>query len=310
MTNEEMQCMEVWGGNRDCDCHLDLMGLGVEVYSKPYAGSEDGGDVYYVSSCATGRITRLMVADVSGHGKDAAASANQLRRLMGKYINFVDQSRFIEEMNNQFTTIVKQGRFATAVVITYFAPTNEMLISNAGHPSPLLYRKKSNSWCFIDKNMIGKRTDIPLGILSGTNYHQCKVELEPGDIVLCYTDSLIELRKNKEDNVIGPEGLLRFMQKVTDLSLPNAQKLLQHLQEKTQAQFNDDVTLVTLAINDASRLVSFTTKLLVPVRILQVIFRSVIWKRIPIPKTEWSLKNLGGAFFYKLNFLGHRKHKK
>mgnify|MGYP003483393270 CR=1 FL=1 len=39
-----------------------------------------GGDVVYASSCATGRITRLMVADVAGHGHTVAATAADLRR--------------------------------------------------------------------------------------------------------------------------------------------------------------------------------------------------------------------------------------
>ena len=306
MTDQEMQCMEVWGGNRDCYCCLDLMGLAVEVYSKPFAGCEDGGDVYYVSSCATGRITRLMVADVSGHGEDAAASAKELRKLMGKYINFVDQSRFVEEMNNQFTTVVKHGRFATAVVMTYFAPTNEMLISNAGHPAPLLYRNKDKTWYFIDKNATGKRvTDIPLGILSGTNYHQCKVYLEPGDMVLCYTDSLIELRKDNNSFEMGTDGLLRTVKGMSPSDLPDAQKLLDLLQEKTGATFSDDVTLLTLAIRKAPR-VALKTKLLIPLRMGYTILNSIVC-RIPIPQTEWSLRNLGGALFYPLNFLGDKK---
>ncbi|WP_372370999.1 PP2C family protein-serine/threonine phosphatase [Candidatus Uabimicrobium sp. HlEnr_7] len=308
MSNEEeMHCMEVWGGNRDCDCHLQLMGLGVEVYSKPFAGCENGGDVYYVSSCATGRITRLMVADVSGHGEDAAHSANQLRQLMGKYVNFVDQSRVIEGMNDQFASIVKHGRFATAVIITYFAPTNEMIISNAGHPPPLLYRKKSKSWCFIDKNMIGEETgDIPLGILSGAHYHQCKIYLEPGDLVLCYTDSLIEMRKNS--SVIGADGLLQFMQDIGKIHLPSAQILLEKLQQQTKSQFNDDVTVVTLAVEAAPR-VNLKTKILIPFRMLWIVIRSLFSNRIITPQTEWSLRNLGGAFFHRLNFLGNKNKK-
>src|SRR6187402_1776010 len=63
-----MQCMEVWGGNQAFDSSLALPGLDAWVYSRPYGQSAIGGDVYYVSSCATGRIMRLLLADVSGHG--------------------------------------------------------------------------------------------------------------------------------------------------------------------------------------------------------------------------------------------------
>ena len=63
-----MQCMEVWGGNAQTESSVSMSGLDAWVYCQPYGSADAGGDVYYVSSCATGRITRLLVADVSGHG--------------------------------------------------------------------------------------------------------------------------------------------------------------------------------------------------------------------------------------------------
>ena len=47
---------------------------------------------YYASSCAAGRITRLLLADVSGHGKSVAAIAADLRLLMRRFINRWDQA--------------------------------------------------------------------------------------------------------------------------------------------------------------------------------------------------------------------------
>ena len=44
-----------------------MAGLTAWVYSKPFGDSEGGGDVHYVSSCATGRITRLMLAELDSH---------------------------------------------------------------------------------------------------------------------------------------------------------------------------------------------------------------------------------------------------
>ena len=76
---QHMQCMEVWGGNQVVDSGVVMAGLDAWVYSKPFGGAEGGGDVYYVSSCATGRITRLLVADVSGHGSSVAQTAAGLR---------------------------------------------------------------------------------------------------------------------------------------------------------------------------------------------------------------------------------------
>jgi hypothetical protein len=117
-----MQCMEVWGGNRAVNNGVVMPGIDAWVYSQPFEGHEAGGDVHYVSSCATGRITRLLVADVAGHGEQVADIADRLRHLMRKYINYMDQTRFIARMNTAFQDAGMDGRFATAVVKVHSGP--------------------------------------------------------------------------------------------------------------------------------------------------------------------------------------------
>src|SRR4029077_15483753 len=51
---QHMQCMEVWGGSQLASSGVELGGLDLWVYRKPYGEAPRGGDVYYVSSCATG----------------------------------------------------------------------------------------------------------------------------------------------------------------------------------------------------------------------------------------------------------------
>src|SRR5947199_1866336 len=123
--SEVMQCMEVWGGNQPTDSGVVMSGLDAWVYCKPFGASAGGGDVYYVSSCATGRITRLLVADVSGHGSGVSEIAAGLRSLMRKHVNQINQSKFVCSMNEQFNAMGKAGCFATALVTTFFSPTNE-----------------------------------------------------------------------------------------------------------------------------------------------------------------------------------------
>src|SRR5688500_10867459 len=118
-----MQCMEVWGGNQAVDSGVVMAGLDAWVYCKPYRDAEGGGDVYYVSSCATGRINRLLVADVSGHGADVAQTAVQLRSLMRRHVNQIDQTRFIGTMYAQFAALAKCGGVVTSIVTMSFAHT-------------------------------------------------------------------------------------------------------------------------------------------------------------------------------------------
>ena len=54
--SQRMQCMEVWSGSQLTTRGVEFGGLDAWVYSKPYGEAHSGGDIYYASSCATGRI--------------------------------------------------------------------------------------------------------------------------------------------------------------------------------------------------------------------------------------------------------------
>jgi len=123
---QHMQCMEVWGGSQLTSSGVELSGLDVWVYSKPFGDAQRGGDVYYVSSCATGRISRLLLADVSGHGQTVAAMAADLRTLMRRFVNRLDHKEFVRLLNEHFTALSSNGSFATAVVTTFFAPSRRL----------------------------------------------------------------------------------------------------------------------------------------------------------------------------------------
>jgi len=114
--------MEVWGGSQLTARGVEFGGLDVWVYSKPYGQAQSGGDVYYASSCATGRISRLLLADVAGHGNSVAATAADLRTLMRRFVNRLDQAEFVRLLNQQFVALSRAGDFATAIVATFFEP--------------------------------------------------------------------------------------------------------------------------------------------------------------------------------------------
>src|SRR6266436_9836460 len=188
-----MQCMEVWSGSQLTTRGVAFGGLDTWVYSRPYAQARSGGDVYYASSCATGRISRLLLADVAGHGNAVAATAAVLRTLMRRFVNRLDQTEFVRLLNQQFAVLSREGTFATAIVATFFAPSRRLTVCNAGHPRPLLYRAAQRQWDFLGhEGPAGKSAprNIPLGLIDLSEYEQFDVELESGDCVLSYTDAI------------------------------------------------------------------------------------------------------------------------
>ena len=262
-TAEKMQCMEVWGGNRATWSQFGVPGLDVWLYSEPLETNSGGGDVYYLSSCASGRITRMLLADVSGHGAEASPVAVGLRDMMRKNVNIIDQSRMAEALNNQFGGT---ERFATALMSTFFSPTRSLSMASAGHPPALVFRKKRGEWrSYEDETTDGR--NMPIGVLEDTKFTSGKIKLDVGDLVLCYTDAMFEA-KNQSGEMLKSDGLLDLVRQANperpETIVP---EILDRLRELNPENLNgDDVTVMLARANGTG--VSLKDNLLAPVRLL------------------------------------------
>jgi sigma-B regulation protein RsbU (phosphoserine phosphatase) len=268
MAEKLFQCMEVWGGNQKTDTSIVLPGLDAWIYCEPWQEEEAGGDVHYLSSCASGRVVRMLVADVSGHGNAVADMAKHLRSLMRRYVNNHYQSGFVKSLNREFTAASTNGIFATAVAMTFDSPTNRLLMCNAGHPPPLWYQAESGQWTFLEPQNVGTR-NMPWGIEESVDYEQFAVSLKVGDIVLSYTDSLIEARDSC-GNMVGSEGLLKLVQ---SLGVPVGETIAHQLMAAIdscgeQAVKRDDVTCLVFRPNGTRPRVPFIDNLMAPFRVL------------------------------------------
>lgn len=212
-TAHALQCMEIWGGNSSIERQLTTPGLDIWIKSTPVAQAASGGDVHYISLCGGGTITRLILADVSGHGEAVADVARSLRDLMRRNINRKSQARLAAALNRQFGELARLQRFATAVVATYQADRKAVTICNAGHPRPLWFRGQTGRWEYIDCDSAESRSglaNLPLGIDDLVAYTAITLQLEPGDRLLFYTDAVTEAT-NESGAPLGEAGWLRLV---------------------------------------------------------------------------------------------------
>lgn len=209
---ELMQCLEVRGGNCRANELFEMAGLRAWVFSRPHGDAEGGGDVYYISSCASGRISRMLLADVSGHGAVVAGVAEELRELMRKNINYIKQTRLVREMNLQFPQTGHERGFATALVWTFFQPTQSLQVSNAGHPSPLIYRRRTQVWSVLEHQpqKASGIENVPLGIFSQADYSETETSLNSGDLLLCFSDAATE-SLDASGEQLGTQGVLEIV---------------------------------------------------------------------------------------------------
>jgi serine phosphatase RsbU (regulator of sigma subunit) len=217
--------MEILGGNRAARQVIHAPGVDLWIDSRPLDAGAGGGDVHYVSTCGGGQVTRLALADVAGHGASVDNLGVFLRKLMRKYINTLDQTRFAQALNQELASAADSGRFTTALLLTYFLPTRHLIICNAGHGPPLRYSARQAAWQALDLERAGncaslktskvryhfeRLSNLPLGILDPIEYEQFAIEFEPGDLVLVYTDAVTE-SEDSNGQMLGETGLLALV---------------------------------------------------------------------------------------------------
>lgn len=307
---QQMQCMEVWSGSQLTTQGVAFGGLDAWVYSKPYGGAKQGGDIYYASSCATGRITRLLLADVSGHGQKVAATAADLRTLMRRFVNRLDQAEFVHLLNRQFNDVSASETFATAIVTTFFAPTARLTICNAGHPRPLLYRAKGREWTLLtaQETLSAQETNrrgpsnLPLGLLDITQYEHFDVELAPGDCLMSYTDALVESR-DADGEMLDEAGLLRIVRLLSHVEPENMiSALLGEIEGRHPENLSDDDSTVLLVrANGLQPQYSLRDKLQTAWSMARAVVKSLRpgAERPPLP--DALLANIGGAIIPALS---------
>jgi len=304
---QHMQCMEVWGGSQLTSCGVEFGGLDAWVYSKPYGQALSGGDVYYASSCATGRISRLLLADVAGHGSSVATTAADLRTLMRRFVNRLDQAEFVRLLNQQFAASSEAGVFATAIVATFFAPTRRLTVCNAGHPRPLLYRASRQEWTFLSGERADERRkvgNIPLGLIAKMEYDHFDLELESGDCLLSYTDALIESR-DADGEMLGEDGLLRITRLLGDVA---PQKMIETLLGEIEQRYpenlsDDDVSVLLVRANGGRPRYSFSEKLEAFRRFAESLVRAIDPRAERPPFPDANIANIGGAIIPRLSRL-------
>jgi serine phosphatase RsbU (regulator of sigma subunit) len=298
--------MEVFGGSQLAERAVQFGGLKTWLFSKPIGEGREGGDVYYASSCINGRISRFLLADVVGHGQAAAATAEGLKFLMRRFVNWLDQGEFVRLLNRQFSEVAPDGIFATAVVATFFAPTRRLCLCNAGHPPPLLYRAARGEWSLLRADRDLTRRNLPLGILDLSDYQDFDIELQPGDCLLVYTDGLMEAC-GADREILGEAGLLEIatgLQAGAPKAL--AEALLSEVVKRYPSALScDDVTVLVLQANDRDLRFSLPEKWVVAKGYFSALARALRdgTQKPFFPYPDSHVANLGGAIIPALSRL-------
>lgn len=175
----------------------DLDGFEIEALYET-TESDVGGDLYDVFQLPDGRCA-LVVGDVSGKGAEAAAQTAMVKYTLRAFATQDPlPSSVIDQLNESLVRDLPEDRFVTLVYALFDPSGGHFEITVAGHPAPLIYRTSG------DVETIPSHGTI-VGALSGERYGQSGFDLDPGELLIAYTDGLVEIRSNGE--LFGTERL-------------------------------------------------------------------------------------------------------
>jgi anti-sigma regulatory factor (Ser/Thr protein kinase) len=144
-----------------------------------------GGDWYDVIGLRNGRAG-IAIGDVVGHGIDAAARMASLKSALCAYaLEGLRPSLVLERMNN-YVRELESDAMATLLYGVIDPEEGELRIAAAGHPPPLIL-DPSGAATYAEGP-----AGSPLGVVPFPRYEDSIVRVEPGSVVLLYTDGLVE----------------------------------------------------------------------------------------------------------------------
>jgi anti-sigma regulatory factor (Ser/Thr protein kinase) len=157
-------------------------------YRAGVAGTYAGGDWYDVFELGEDLVF-FSVGDVMGKGAPAAALMGQVRSAIRAYaVSGLSPTEVLSSLDRLFDTLI-EDRVVTAVVGTIVPSTGQVVLSNAGHPPPLVVRGDgSATFCPMERTLL-----IAAG-LSGSPRPRDELVLDHGDSLIMYSDGLIERR--------------------------------------------------------------------------------------------------------------------
>jgi sigma-B regulation protein RsbU (phosphoserine phosphatase) len=209
----QIACAGTWAGSERAASLLELPGMLAWVHSTPAGSSRVGGDVHYVSVCPGCVVSRVALADVSGHGKAVSTLSGELRRLMQRYLPELEHDGLMRDLNRAVQEGLDGVHYATMVAVGWHNERESLLLANAGHPIPCVFEAERKEWTWLEINPEPRRewpVGVPFGLFACADYDRTAVKLQVGDLVLLYSDGVTEAT-NPAGDELGPEGLMNLV---------------------------------------------------------------------------------------------------
>lgn len=213
---------------------------GVDIAGRTLACRTVGGDYYDYLTFPDGRIG-VLVGDVAGKGMPASLLMSSLQARVKVLFEDGDElAHKITRLNKSTSASCPDNRFITFFMLIADPATGEIVFTNAGHNPPMLFRKGGTVEQLEGGGMI-------LGIMPMAKYTEARVKMEPGDVLVLYTDGVTEAVNPREEE-FGEDHLMEFVNAMKDR---NAASIMNAIHAEVtrfaeSAPQGDDITVVVV----------------------------------------------------------------
>jgi serine phosphatase RsbU (regulator of sigma subunit) len=197
------------------------------VHYSPSGRTEVGGDFYDVVPLEDGRVA-FFVGDVMGRGVAAAAAMAQMRAAVRAYLAVEPSPAAVLDRLDRMLQQYGPEQLVTLLCALADPGRGELVVANAGHPPPVVLRRSG------EREQLEAADGPPLGI-SESPRQESTLSFNDGDLVLVFTDGLIERRDETID-----DGQARLLDALATVQGPDLQSHLDALVEAVRDPTRDD----------------------------------------------------------------------
>jgi sigma-B regulation protein RsbU (phosphoserine phosphatase) len=225
-----------------------LQHSGPNIDSLDYSGrcrqiGEVGGDFYNFVTIPGNRLA-VAIGDASGKGFAAALMISNVQSSLRTATLFAGSNlaMALHAVNRQVYGSSLASRYATLFYGVVDEATRTLHYVNAGHNPPMVIRP--------DGSIVWLKTGgAPVGLFPNSIYEEGSVQLASGDMILAYTDGVIEAQ-NPSHWEWGTEGLWRAAaESVAKSAADMVEAIMQSMDRFSNAYQNDDATVAVIRVN-------------------------------------------------------------
>jgi PAS domain-containing protein len=214
---------------------LSAAGLGIAARYRPAGPASLVSGDWYDTVLLPGGDVLLVVGDIAGHGIEAVTGMVELRNcLRGLAITGAGPASLMSWLN-QVACYLTDGTIGTAICGLYEPASRTLRWARAGHLPPLLVRAGAAA-----------ELPVPSGLMLGADpaasYAEETVVLRPGDVLLLFTDGLVERRDETIDDALA------WLRRAASRPVQRIAEFADCLLSQARSDTGDDACLVAVEV--------------------------------------------------------------